>query len=63
MIDCCLLPKLLHDVLFAKTKLNSVTLAREQTISTERPPLVGEVLPSFADKGCSVVSATDYYGR
>jgi hypothetical protein len=26
---------------------------------TERPPLVGEVVPTFADRGCCVVSATD----
>jgi hypothetical protein len=26
---------------------------------TERPPLVGEVVPIFADTGCFVVSATD----
>jgi hypothetical protein len=26
---------------------------------TELPPLVGEILPTFADRGCCVVSATD----
>jgi hypothetical protein len=26
---------------------------------TERPPLLGEVVPTFADRGCCVVSATD----
>jgi hypothetical protein len=26
---------------------------------TERPPLVGEVVPTFADRGCCVVSPTD----
>jgi hypothetical protein len=26
---------------------------------TERPPLVGEVVSTFADRGCCVVSATD----
>jgi hypothetical protein len=26
---------------------------------TERPPLLGEVLPTFGDRGCCVVSATD----
>jgi hypothetical protein len=26
---------------------------------TERPPLVGEVVLTFADRGCCVVSATD----
>jgi hypothetical protein len=35
---------------------------RERTIPTELPPLVGEVMPTFADKGCHVISATDPYG-
>jgi hypothetical protein len=26
---------------------------------TERPPLLGEVVPTFADRGCCVVSATN----
>jgi hypothetical protein len=30
---------------------------------TERPPLLGEVVPTFADRGCCVVSATDSPGR
>jgi hypothetical protein len=30
---------------------NAVALAREQTMPTERPPLVGEVVPNFADRG------------
>jgi hypothetical protein len=30
-----------------KTKLNSVALVRERTISTERPPLDGEVSTNF----------------
>jgi hypothetical protein len=29
----------------------SVTLVRERTMPTERPPLVGEVVPTFADRG------------
>jgi hypothetical protein len=40
-------------------KKNSVALVRERTIPTERPPFVGEVVPTFADRGCRVVSATD----
>jgi hypothetical protein len=44
-------------------KKNSVALARERTMPTERPPLVGEVVPTFADRGCCVVSATDPPGR
>jgi hypothetical protein len=30
---------------------------------TERPPLLGEVVPTFADRGSCVVSATDPPGR
>jgi hypothetical protein len=45
-----------------KTKPNSVALVRERTMPTERPPLVGEVGPTFADRGCCVVSATDSHG-
>jgi hypothetical protein len=30
---------------------------------TERSLLVGEVVPTFADIGCCVVSATDSHGR
>jgi hypothetical protein len=32
-------------------KLNSVALVREQTMPTERPPLVGEVVPTFGQEG------------
>jgi hypothetical protein len=46
-----------------QTKLNSVALVRERTIPTERPPLVGKVVPTFADRGCCVVSETDSHGR
>jgi hypothetical protein len=42
---------------------NSVVLVRERTIPIERPPLVGKVMPTFADRGCRVVSATDPYDR
>jgi hypothetical protein len=45
------------------SKLNYVALVRERTIPTERQPLVSEVVPTFADRGCRVVSATDYHGR
>jgi hypothetical protein len=34
-----------------KLQLNSVALFRQRTIPTERPPLVGEVVPTFADSG------------
>jgi hypothetical protein len=30
---------------------------------TERPPLLGEIVPTFADRGCYVVSTTDTSGR
>jgi hypothetical protein len=37
---------------------------RERTISTERPPLVGEVIANFLwIEGRHVVSVTDPYGR
>jgi hypothetical protein len=42
---------------------NSVASVRERTIPTERPPLFGEVVPTFADRGCRMVSATDSHGR
>jgi hypothetical protein len=45
------------------TKLNSVALVRKRTIPTERPQLVGEVVPTFADRRCRVVSATNSHGR
>jgi hypothetical protein len=32
---------------YAKTKLHSMVWVRERTISTERPPLVGEVIANF----------------
>jgi hypothetical protein len=45
------------------TKKNPVALVRERTMPTERPPLFGEVVPTFANRGCCVVSATDPPGR
>jgi hypothetical protein len=36
---------------------------RERTITTEQPPLVGEVIANFSDRGCHVVSVTDPHGR
>jgi hypothetical protein len=42
---------------------NSMAWVRERTIPTERPPLLGEVVANFSDKGCHVVSVTDPYGR
>jgi hypothetical protein len=49
-----------EDNIKTKLKLNSVALVRERTVPTERPPLV---VPTFADRGCRVVSATDSNGR
>jgi hypothetical protein len=47
-----------------KLKLNSVAIVSKRTIPTERSPLVGEVLvPTFAGRGCCVVSATNSHGR
>jgi hypothetical protein len=46
-----------------KTKLNSVALVRKRTIPAERPPLVGKLVPTFADRGCRVISATDSHDR
>jgi hypothetical protein len=44
-------------------KKNFVAWVHELTILTERPPLVGEVVPTFVDIGCRVVSATDPHGH
>jgi hypothetical protein len=41
---------------------NSVALARKRTITTERPPYVGEISAKFADRRWGVVSATDPHG-
>jgi hypothetical protein len=38
----------------SKTKTNSVVLVREQTIPTERPPLVGEVSANLQIKGVAL---------
>jgi hypothetical protein len=44
-------------------KKNSVALVRKRTMPSERPQLLGEVVLTFADRGCCVVSATDPPGR
>jgi hypothetical protein len=44
-------------------KLNSVGLVRERIMPIEQPPLVGEVVPTFADRGCRMVSETDSHGH
>jgi hypothetical protein len=62
-ISKLMLIKTVFIVLSKKKKTNSMVWVRQQTIPTERPPLVGEWLPTFADKGCHVVSVTDPYVR
>jgi hypothetical protein len=41
----------------------SMVWVRERTKPTERPPLVGEMIAKFEDRGCHVVSVTDLYSR
>jgi hypothetical protein len=48
---------------FSVRKINSVALVRKRTIPTERPPLSAKLVPTFTDRGCRVVSATDPHGR
>jgi hypothetical protein len=38
-------------------------LVRKRTIPTERPPLSAKLVPTFAERGCRVVSETNPYGR
>jgi hypothetical protein len=42
---------------------NSVVWVRKRTIPTERPRLSANWVPSFADRGCHVVSVTVPYGH
>jgi hypothetical protein len=46
-----------------RKQTNFVALANKRTIPTERPPLSAKLVPTFADRGCRVVSATDPHGR
>jgi hypothetical protein len=39
-------------MVFVLIKLNSVALVGERTMPTQRPPIVREVVPTFADRGC-----------
>jgi hypothetical protein len=43
-------------------KINSVALVRNRTIPSDRR-LSAKLVPTFADIGCRVVSATDPYYR
>jgi hypothetical protein len=40
-----------------------VALVRERTIPSERQPLVAMLVPTFADRGYCVASATGPHGR
>jgi hypothetical protein len=40
-----------------------MALVCERTIPIERPPLSAKLVPTFADRGCPVVSATDPHDR
>jgi hypothetical protein len=46
-----------------QNKKNSMVRVRERTIPTWRQPLVGELVTTFADRGCHVVRLPDPYGR
>jgi hypothetical protein len=46
-----------------ETKRNSVAWVGERSILTELPLLVEQLVPTFEDRGCHVVSVTDPYGR
>jgi hypothetical protein len=43
----------------SQTKRNSMVWVCDRTIPNEQTPLVSEVVPTSADTGCHVVSATD----
>jgi hypothetical protein len=43
--------------------INSVAWVRERTIPTDDSRLSAKLVPTFADRGCHVVSVTDPYGR
>jgi hypothetical protein len=42
---------------------HSVVLVRKRTITDRATAAVDEVVPTFAGRGCYVVSATDSHGR
>jgi hypothetical protein len=54
---------MISDSITFVSKLNSVILVREQTMPTERLPLVAKLVPPSADTGSHVVSTTDSYSR
>jgi hypothetical protein len=46
-----------------KNQTKILGLVRVRTMLNERPPAVGEISATFADRLCHVVSVTDPYGR
>jgi hypothetical protein len=58
-ISFCLAPHFFYAMYFN----NSLALVRERSISTDRPPLVGDVSTNFCGLVCHVVSVTNPYGR
>jgi hypothetical protein len=46
-----------------KTKLNSVALVRKRIIQPSNRRMLEKLVPTFADRGCCVVSAADPNGR
>jgi hypothetical protein len=50
-------------VMCGLTTTNSVALVSKRTMPSEQPPLVVELVPTFADRECRVVNATDPHGR
>jgi hypothetical protein len=55
--------RVIHECIRGICSLNSMVWVRERTIPTEQPLLSAKWLPTFADRGCNVVSVTDPYGR
>jgi hypothetical protein len=65
IIDLILTFTVIHWVggcILVKTKLNSVALVRERTVPSDRR-LSAKLVPTFTERGCRVVSATDPHGR
>jgi hypothetical protein len=51
------------DVTLSAAKLNSVAVSPQANYTDRATAAVGEVVPTFASRGCYVVSATDSHGR
>jgi hypothetical protein len=52
-----------HPFTVYKQKTNSVALVCVRTIPTSDRRLTAKLVPTFADRGCRVISATDPHGR